>query len=471
MYKLYKDTYYEYKYLDKIYKIDDINPLLEKRREEILNNIQNKFKNTIRKHISDDLIKGKHSVERILETMLARFVMGLLSDENNVDPVIPNIIKNYASLEEDLRVKLRKDKSISKKEQDNIIKKILTELNLQKQLDDGVSNLIEYYNSEGYRNNKDNVNIIKSSNKKYISLTFNDDTIDIYQHLYNKLLKRYNSLCIFTSERSEFAKGKAVNGVSGANVSEPSETKINSLLSERSERSECNEPSEARSSKTMQGSSPKARQLKYNVNILIWCIIKRYMMLKSYNQQLAVHPATYRKIGKCYNTYFELFGSVLNTHNKSYCSIFYDIEKYFGSRGSFFSFIPIRGSYYMNPPFDNILMKNAADHIVEAMKKSDKKITIFVYIPVWDNKGKQYIEKTCKYVGKISYDIYGGYPVLEILESSEMIQYKKIVCLKDFTYFDYMWFKKTTAAHSYVIVIQNEGTFDSKCLDEINFMV
>jgi len=405
MHKLHKDNYYEYQYLDKIYKINDINPLLEKKREGILNNIQYKFKNTIRKYIADNLIRGKHSVERILETMLARFIMSSLSDENNTDSVIPNIIKNYVGLEEDLRVKMRKDKNISIEDQNNIIKKILTELNLQKQLDDGIDILMEYYNSDEYKENKDNVNIIKSSHKKYITLTFNNDTINVYQHLYDKLLKRYN------------------------------------------------------------------KKSKYDINVLIWCIIKRYMMLKSYNQQLAVHPATYRKISKCYNTYFELFGSVLNTHNKSYCSIFYDIEKYFGSRGSFFSFIPIRGSYYMNPPFDDILMKNAAEYVLKAMKKSDKVITIFIYIPVWDTKGKQYIEKNCKYTGKISYDIYGGYPVLEALENSKLIQYKKIFCLKDFTYFDYMWFKKTSAAHSYVIVIQNKDTFDSKCLDEINFTV
>ena len=39
---------------------------------------------------------------------------------------------------------------------------------------------------------------------------------------------------------------------------------------------------------------------------------------------------------KSYGVNFELYGSAINALSDNYCSLFYDIEKYFGSKGNFF---------------------------------------------------------------------------------------------------------------------------------------
>lgn len=35
---------------------------------------------------------------------------------------------------------------------------------------------------------------------------------------------------------------------------------------------------------------------------------------------------------------FELFASAINTYTNNYCSLFYDIEQYFGSQGNIFNY-------------------------------------------------------------------------------------------------------------------------------------
>ena len=401
-YITYKDDNLEFIYHNKIYDIDDINPLLEQYRENILNKIQAKFKKIVKKYIDEKYIKGKHDADRILEAMMARYIMTLLSKENNSDPVIPNSSSDYTSLKEDLRVKLRKDKSIDKDKREHIINKIIKKLKLDELLNDGVNDIRAYYRlSKEYAKNK-NKKVIKSRKNQYVSLNYDGDIVDVYDKLYHKMVNRYK------------------------------------------------------------GSSD------YDLDMLAWCLIKRYIMLKSYTLQLAVHPNTMKELKKCYNIRFELFGSVLNTYHNKYCSLFYDIEKYFGSYGSFFSFKPIKGSYSMNPPFDDMLITHASERMIEALNKSKKQISIIIWIPVWDDKGKEYLAKHCVGYKKRPSGIFKGYPGLDVIENSKMLQYKKIVCLKDMSYFDYMWYRKRTAAHTYVLVIQNKGTFNKECIDGLD---
>lgn len=190
-----------------------------------------------------------------------------------------------------------------------------------------------------------------------------------------------------------------------------------------------------------------------DVNILIWCLIKRYMILQSFNQQLAVHPNILSKLKK-QNIKFELFGSVFNTFNNKYCSMFYDIEKYFGSFGSFYKFIPIKGYYLMNPPFDELLIENAVSRVINFINQTEHKLSIMIWIPVWDKLGIQYIKQNCK-KSFISNHDYGPYIGLTLLEESKLIKSKKIICMDKMQYFDYLKMKKTTAANTYNIIISN----------------
>ena len=54
---------------------------------------------------------------------------------------------------------------------------------------------------------------------------------------------------------------------------------------------------------------------------------------------------------------FELFGAAIHTLSDNYCSIFHDIEKFFGSNDIFD--IKIKsGVYWCDPPYDDAITIN-----------------------------------------------------------------------------------------------------------------
>ena len=114
----------------------------------------------------------------------------------------------------------------------------------------------------------------------------------------------------------------------------------------------------------------------------IFGLILRYTYLDSKNQQLAI-PKNVKLLFSNIGVDFELFGSAINVINNYYCSLFYDIERYFGSRGNFFDIILEQGIYWCNPPYVNIIMKNVAIKLIDALQKC-KNIGFIVTIPIWD---------------------------------------------------------------------------------------
>lgn len=267
------------------------------------------------------------------------------------------------------------------------IPKIIKELNLENICKRSFKKLLNYYES-----NKDNLqkcHIKKTHENAIISLNYNGDIVDVYDKLYSKILKAFNG--------------------------------------------------------------------KYeNVDVLIWCLAKRYMMLKSYNNQLAVNTRTLKYLKDNYSVNFELFGSVLNINcsnstsgcNK-YCSMFYDIEKYFSSYGSFHFFEPIKGNYTINPPFDELIIEKSINKLINALSKHNN-LRFFVWIPVWDIDGL----KECNGTQKKD---YGSYIGLELAENSPYLKYKKVICLQKMEYFDYMYFRQKFAANTYLLILDNQS--------------
>ena len=88
-------------------------------------------------------------------------------------------------------------------------------------------------------------------------------------------------------------------------------------------------------------------------DVYIWIMIYRYQLLGSNNNQLGVLPQNLLKMKNEYGLDFELFGSSVNFTLNNYCSLYYDIEKFFGSSGSFFNYKPEKGVYSFNPPYQS----------------------------------------------------------------------------------------------------------------------
>lgn len=83
-----------------------------------------------------------------------------------------------------------------------------------------------------------------------------------------------------------------------------------------------------------------------------------------------------------YNFDFECFGSMFNHYFTNYCSIFYDIERYFGSSGSIFTTDLLSGNFMANPPYDANLLNKMYEHIKKNMNKNN---CIIYGIPKWDD--------------------------------------------------------------------------------------
>ena len=114
----------------------------------------------------------------------------------------------------------------------------------------------------------------------------------------------------------------------------------------------------------------------------IFCLVFRYSYMDSGNQQLAINQSIKDMYKKC-GVDFELFGSGINTISRHYCSLYYDVEKYFGSKGNFFDLNIEKGVYWCNPPYDDTIMKRTVDKLVDILE-SDKEVGFIITIPIWD---------------------------------------------------------------------------------------
>lgn len=192
----------------------------------------------------------------------------------------------------------------------------------------------------------------------------------------------------------------------------------------------------------------------------IWIIIYRYQLLGSNNNQLGVLPEILKKMNKDFNLNFECFASAINSTSNNYCSIYNDVEKFFGSRGNFFNLKPINGTFGFNPPYQKEVMDKGIERILFYLNKADKNnnnLTFIITIPIWDKLGKKimkynYPEKSDK--PTITYDEFTS--INNILDS-KFFKAKLMISKDNFTYLDHNFhlFKNVTIQHTYILVLSN----------------
>lgn len=208
-------------------------------------------------------------------------------------------------------------------------------------------------------------------------------------------------------------------------------------------------------------------KIKANVNLpdnlavdeLIFCLYYRYSYLDAENQQLSICEQIkniYKKIG--FN--FELFGSAINTTSDNYCSLFYDIEKFFGSYGNFFEIQIKKGLFTCNPPFDNTIMNNTGKKIIQAIEQPKSKVAFVITIPIWDNVTQQRIKNenivdVIRNHANVNNSIYSDYEVYCNLKP--YICDEIIVPKNKIPYFNYKHFRYINAVDSYIIIIYSKN--------------
>jgi hypothetical protein len=214
-------------------------------------------------------------------------------------------------------------------------------------------------------------------------------------------------------------------------------------------------------------------KIKKNKNIdkdkLIWIILFRYQLLSSNNNQLAILPNVIKKMEKDFNLQFETFGSAINTNTKNFCSLYYDVEKYFGSVGSFFNTNFLEGCYSFNPPYQKDIIDNGIKKILYCLNNSkilDLQLTFFITIPIWDIDGKNKMKElnSENNNNKINYD---DMVIIKKIKKSPFFRGLRMISKNDFTYIDYNFylFKNTTIQNTYIIILSN---FENNYIDKIN---
>ena len=384
----FENSNYNIVFKDIQYEISIIDPLIELKRYDLVQNIKKEIREIFQKH--------KLNID--VNNILPKFIMNQYKNKSYyIDPILPYNATELDQLKKDLYY-------LSKKKlKNNEIDNLIDELNLKDRFNNGITNLKKYINQ--YYNNinkhKYKINIENSDNFVYIDFSFEKDDEYLYnsyslnkfklhKKLYNKLIQNYT----YKKNDNNFKK-------------------------------------------------------------LLVCLLLRYNTLESYNQQLSINPEFKNIIKKKYEINFELFASSINCEYNNYCSIFYDIEKNFSSKGNFTSIELKKGFFISNPPFDIEIMKDMSKKYVESLKnKENEELSILITIPQWID------------------DYYGEYESYTILKKSGLITYEKEIDKENSVFFDYYKNKYLRPCKIFLIVIQNEkGKKKHKIDNEFNYLV
>lgn len=87
----------------------------------------------------------------------------------------------------------------------------------------------------------------------------------------------------------------------------------------------------------------------------VFILYYRYFAFDSGKNQSSILPAFKMVLKRLLNIKVELFGSAINTSSR-FGSLFYDVERYFGSLGNFFDLDVRRGYFEVNPPYDDVIV-------------------------------------------------------------------------------------------------------------------
>jgi len=135
----------------------------------------------------------------------------------------------------------------------------------------------------------------------------------------------------------------------------------------------------------------KTKTMKFNVeHIILIMLIRYYCILESGNNQMSLDFNKVFGDGKIISQ-MELFASPLNANTKLYCSMFYDIDRYFGSYGSFYNIELHEGSYNINPPFREDIMEKMSLRLMASLHTKNTNLRYYITIPAWfKNESKAY---------------------------------------------------------------------------------
>jgi len=397
-----------------------IDPILELYRGKIYCQIIKMFIYIITENLGTEIFSIKKSYPRTLTNLLSSWMFTLYSFEsNNNDPFFPDNFNNIEPLKITLLDFCKYDENNKNYENiiDNIINEFIKFINIQ------INILDKYKTSPFYLNSKDNYNITK----KIIIQQRDDETIQFYKFKIAVTfgIKDKRLINILDNILLPFdVYNKLKNNYTG-NIKD--------------------------------------------IDTIIWIIIFRYQLLGSNNHQLGILPNIIDSMCVDYNLKFECFASAINSSLQNYCSIYYDLEKYFGSQGNFFNINIKEGTYSFNPPYQKEIMDRGIQRLLQFLNtaKEDNKILTFIMtIPIWDKEGQEMINQH----NKID---YGDFEAIKDIKNSEFFIGLRLISKDNFTYLDHNFklYKNKTIQNTYIIMLSTNKTIDFSKISNYNFMI
>ena len=388
-----------------------LEPLIELYKGKLFSCLIKMFTNDCINHFGTQIFSIKKSFSRTLTNLLSSWMFSLyVTYDFSGDYFLPTNYNETSSLESTLRDFCKYDSKIVNT--NDKIAKVITNLkaNFKYQLE----LLAGYTKSDIYKQNKSSYKIkksminIKKNKNLNVESTFYKLDIVVYFTIKDKRLQNILNNILIPVKIYD----KLVNSYTG----------------------------------------PKGKVDEY-----LWAIVFRYQLLGSNNHQLAVLPNIMESMTKDYNLNFECFASAINSTYPRYCSIYYDLEKYFGSVGSFFTMTPIKGTFGFNPPYQKDIIDLGIKKLFGFLEKSQEHLTFIITIPIWDNIGRDYMKSHyANELEKQNID-YGDFPIVNSVRDSKYFKGLRMIPKEKFTYVDHNFelYKNKTIQNTYVIILSN----------------
>lgn len=162
-------------------------------------------------------------------------------------------------------------------------------------------------------------------------------------------------------------------------------------------------------------------------------MLLRYKFLGGLNNHLSIPPVVYRGLG----INMELFGSPFNVSVREYASPFHDIEKYFGSQGSFNQItLKSNRAYAANPPYDVKVVLQMSQWLNEQLgRKELTNVVIYLTLPLWKK----------------------DFPGYQLLRDSRWFRDEAELGREDYPFLHYFRGKLIPASDTYLMIMSTEN--------------
>lgn len=120
---------------------------------------------------------------------------------------------------------------------------------------------------------------------------------------------------------------------------------------------------------------------------VVYMLFARYTALdRRFIRQGGLTKGFFKDLYMEFGINFEMFAGSTNTNSNGYCSLFPDIERFFGSKGNFFDFNPISGFYQCNPPLIEVITDESISLISEWLENSSEPLSFILFTPPWEGE-------------------------------------------------------------------------------------